>query len=453
MLTFIAESRIKMLRASNRYQQLPELSRQRFDTLMPLVIRQSALEKNADAALLRTIILLENICRRASYLALLAEFPEALHMVIKLCAASPWLAQYLTAHPILLDELLDTRTLYAAPDFAKMRAELSKKMTELSGDPEAQMDAMRHFKHAAIMRFAAQDVAGRLKLETLSDYLSVLADIILEESLLIIWQLLKFKHIEIPKFSVIGYGKLGGKELGYVSDLDIIFLYNDENENAADSYARFAQRISSWFNTITSAGLLYETDLQLRPDGNSGLLVSSVAAFRDYQLNKAWVWEHQAITRARFVAGDAKIGEAFEKIRIEVLTQSRAAQKVKTEVIAMREKMRAAQTFVTGMFDIKHSVGGIIDVEFLVQYLVLLHAQKNPQLTENIGNIGLLNVLGEMKIIDKNDAKKVADAYREYRCMQHALKLQGAPHMRVEATSASAHMAAVKDLWSQVFAT
>lgn len=443
-------SRLQMLRASNRYLQLPELSRQRFDALMPLVIRQSALEENADVALLRTIILLENICRRASYLALLAEFPEALHLVIKLCAASPWLAQYLTAHPILLDELLDTRTLYAAPDFAKMRAELSRKMTELSGDAEAQMDAMRHFKHAVIMRFAAQDVAGRLKLETLSDYLSALADMILEVSLQIIWQSLKFKHLEIPKFAVIGYGKLGGKELGYVSDLDIIFLYNDEHENAAESYGRFAQRINNWFNSLTNAGLLYETDLQLRPDGNSGLLVSSVAAFREYQLNKAWVWEHQAITRARFVAGDANIGEAFEAIRIEVLTQERDTEKLKTEVLSMREKMRAAQKYTLGFFDIKHSAGGIIDVEFMVQYLVLAHAKQYPELTANIGNIGLLKLLAKLKIIEHDLAEKVVSAYREYRHMQHALKLQGAPHMRVEMTMVNEHAGAVKALWNQV---
>jgi len=442
--------RLKMLRASNRYQQLPELSRQRFDTLMPLVIHQSALEKNADVALLRTIILLENICRRASYLALLAEFPEALNLVIKLCAASPWLAQYLTAHPILLDELLDTRTLYAAPDFAKMRADLSKKMAELFGDTEAQMDAMRHFKHGAILRFAAQDMAGRLKLETLSDYLSALADTILEVSLQAIWQSLKFKHIDNPKFSVIGYGKLGGKELGYVSDLDIIFLYDDENENAAENYARFAQRINNWFNSITNAGLLYETDLQLRPDGNSGLLVSSVAAFREYQLHKAWVWEHQAITRARFVAGDASIGEAFEKIRIEVITQVSDTEKLRAEVVAMREKMRAAQTFIAGMFDIKHSVGGIIDVEFLVQYLVLLHAKQYSKLTGNIGNIGLLKLLSKLKIIEHDLAVKVVLAYREYRHMQHALKLQGAPHMRVEISMVNEHASAVKALWNQV---
>ncbi len=442
--------RLHMLRNSNRYQQLPELSRQRFDRLMPLVIRQSALTKNADVALLRTIILLENICRRASYLALLAEFPEALHLVIQLCAASPWLAQYLTAHPVLLDELLDTQTLYAAPDFAKLQAELSKKMQDLQNDTEAQMDAMRHFKHAAVLRFAAQDVAGRLKLETLSDYLSALADLILQVSLQVIWQSLKFKHRETPKFAVIGYGKLGGKELGYVSDLDIIFLYDDEHENAAENYARFAQRINGWFNSLTSAGLLYETDLQLRPDGNSGLLVSSVAAFRDYQLHKAWVWEHQAITRARFVAGDANIGKVFDTIRIEVIAQPRDAQKLKTEVIAMREKMRTAQRLSVDLFDIKHSVGGIIDVEFIVQYLVLAHARKYPQLTENIGNIGLLGMLGELKIIDKKLAKKAADAYREYRKLIHATKLQEQA-AKVKLIEVRQYQNVVITLWKDVF--
>jgi [glutamine synthetase] adenylyltransferase / [glutamine synthetase]-adenylyl-L-tyrosine phosphorylase len=450
-------SRLNMLRQSARYQNLPELSRQRFDALMPLVISQAALEKNADDALLRSIVLLEAICRRASYLALFAEYPQTLHTVIKLCAASPWLAQYLTAHPILLDELLDTRTLYAAPDFVKMRADLSKKMTELFGDTEAQMDAMRHFKHGAILRFAAQDVAGNLQLEKLSDYLSALADMILAVSLQAIWQSLNFKHIDIPKFSVIGYGKLGGKELGYVSDLDIIFLYDDNAPQAAENYARFAQRINNWFNSLTNAGLLYETDLQLRPDGNSGLLVSSVAAFREYQLHKAWVWEHQAITRARFVAGDANIGEAFEVIRIEVMTQARDTEKLKSEVINMREKMylsqkTGSQKYAPGFFDIKHSAGGIIDVEFMVQYLVLAHAKQHPQLTGNIGNIALLKQLATLNIIEVDTAEKVATAYREYRKMQHALKLQGSPNMLMEATSVSAHMAEVKALWNQVFA-
>ncbi len=445
-------SRLQMLRASNRYQQLPELSRQRFDVLMPHAIAQSATMPNPDITLLRVTDVFESICRRASYLALLAEHTHAMHLLVKLCSSSPWLANYLAQHPILLDELLDTRTLYAAPDFAAMRAELVQRLTEFTGDIERQMDVMRHFKHANVFRFAAQDINGELALETLSDYLSALADVIVSVALETIWPNVKGVHVAIPKFAVIGYGKLGSKELGYASDLDIIFLYDDAAENASEIYARFAQRISSWFNTLTSAGLLYETDLQLRPDGNSGLLVSSVAAFREYQLNKAWVWEHQALTRARFVAGDASIGEAFEATRIEVLTQARDTDKLKTEVINMREKMRVAQTFIAGMFDIKHSVGGIIDVEFLVQFLVLAHANKYPQLTGNIGNIGLLKLLAKLNIIELDLAEKVVLAYRDYRRMQHALKLQGAPHMRVEASLVTEHASAVRALWGQVFA-
>ena len=445
-------SRLQMLRNSKRYQQLPELSRQRFDALMPHAIAQSARMPNPDITLLRVTDVFESICRRASYLALLAEHTQAMYLLVKLCSSSPWLANYLAQHPILLDELLDTRTLYAAPDFEVMRAGLVKRLNEHAGDMERQMDEMRHFKHANIFRFAAQDINGELALETLSDHLSALADLILGVVLETVWPSVRAKHLETPKFAVIGYGKLGGKELGYGSDLDIIFLYDDDAPDAAEVYARFAQRISGWFNTLTSAGLLYETDLQLRPDGNSGLLVSGVSAFREYQLHKAWIWEHQALTRARFVAGDASIGKAFEQIRIEVLTQTRDIQRLKTEVINMREKMRAAQTFVAGMFDIKQSVGGIIDVEFLVQYLVLIHANKHPQLTGNIGNIGLLKLLASLNIIDQELAEKVVLAYRDYRRMQHALKLQGAPHMRVEIAIVIEHASAVKALWSKVFA-
>lgn len=440
------------LHQSSRYLQLPEVSRLRFDALMPLVISQAASMPNADTSLMRVTDLLESICRRASYLALLAEHAHAMHLLVKLCSSSPWLSNYLVQHPILLDELLDTRTLYAEPDFAMMREELVKRLALAEGDIERQMDLMRHFKHAYVFRFAAQDINGELSPEKLSDYLSALADLILSVSLTFIWPNVRGKHLEIPKFAVIGYGKLGGKELGYASDLDIIFLYDDDAPEAGEVYARFAQRINNWFNSLTSAGLLYETDLQLRPDGNSGLLVSSVTAFREYQLNKAWVWEHQAITRARFVAGDSSIGAAFEKIRIEVITQPREIEKLKLEVKAMREKMRASLHIANTIFDIKHSVGGIIDVEFLVQYLVLAHAQQYPQLTANIGNIGLLKLLASLNIIDHDLAENVVLAYRDYRHTQHVLKLQGAAHLRVDVATVKSHMSAVKALWEQVFA-
>ena len=443
--------RLKMCRESHRYKQLPELSRQRFDRLMPLVIQQSALQANADIALVRAMDLLEAICRRASYLALLVEYPQALDLVVKLCAASGWCAQYLTQHPIVLDELLDERTLYAAPDFVQMRTALEVNIHALVGDTEAQMNAMRQFKHAAVFRFATQDIAGQLPLETLSDYLSALADLIMDIALKTIWQSLKFKHIEQPKFAVIGYGKLGGKELGYASDLDIIFLYDDDAEGAGEVYARFAQRINSWFNSLTSAGLLYETDLQLRPDGNSGLLVSSVEAFHDYQFNRAWAWEHQAITRARFVAGDAGIGAAFEAIRIEVMRQTRDAQKLRDEVVEMREKMREANVNKSDLFDLKHDKGGIIDVEFMVQYLVLMHAEKYAELTHNFGNIALLKTLGKLNIVNESLAESVADGYREYRRLQHAARLQGNMQAKVEYTIVESQANAVKLLWQQVF--
>lgn len=455
--------RLHALRQSSRYRQLPELSRQRFDALLPLVIAQAATVQNPEVTLLRVTDLLESICRRASYLALLAEHPQAMHLLIKLCSSSPWLADYLTQHPLLLDEVLTLEGIGAhavtvssehsaiAPDFAQMRADLVQRLHEVEGDVEQQMDLMRHFKHAHVFRFAAQDINGQLALETISDYLSALAELILSVSLEFIWTQVRGKHRDIPKFAVIGYGKLGGKELGYASDLDIIFLYDDAAAEAGEVYARFAQRINNWFNSLTSAGLLYETDLQLRPDGNSGLLVSSVTAFRAYQLHKAWVWEHQAITRARFVAGDSNIGAAFEAIRIEVMTQSRDLLKLKTEVVTMREKMRKTHSLGVAEFDIKHSVGGIIDVEFLVQYLVLAHAQQYPQLTQNIGNIALLQRLGALHIIDEILAEKNICAYREYRHMQHMLKLQGAAHLKVALARVATHAAAVSALWQQVF--
>lgn len=443
--------RLNTLHQSSRYLQLPELSRQRFDAVMPHVISQSAKMLNADITLARVIDLLESICRRASYLALLAEHAQAMQLLVKLCSSSPWLANYLAQHPILLDELLDTRTLYAVPDFTALRLELLDRMLEAEGDIERQMDLMRHFKHANVFRFAVQDINGELALEILSDYLSDLACLILNVALEKIWPNVRGKHRDTPKFAVIGYGKLGGKELGYASDLDIIFLYDDEAPEAGEVYARFAQRINNWFNSLTSAGLLYETDLQLRPDGNSGLLVSSVAAFREYQLHKAWLWEHQAITRARFVAGDADIGRAFDQIRAEVMTAPRDQLKLKDEVLTMREKMRNAQHLKDGIFDLKQSVGGIIDVEFLVQYLVLLHAPQYPELTGNIGNIGLLKLMSTLNIIDANLAENVAAAYREYRHTQHMLKLQGASQLTVDLPVISHHVENVTALWNQVF--
>lgn len=443
--------RLAAQRASSRYRQLPDSSRQRFDALMPIVITQAAAEPNADQALVRALDLLDSICRRASYLALLAETPAALGLVVKLMAASPWLAQYLAQHPILLDELLDTRSLYATPNFRAMHKELKRRVDEAEGDVERQMDIMRHFKHAAVFRFAAKDIAGELRLEKLSDYLSALADLILQVTIDVLWPTIRGKHREEPQFAVIGYGKLGGKELGYASDLDIIFLYEDDAPGAGEVYARLGQRINNWLNSLTSAGILYETDLELRPDGASGLLVSSLDAFREYQSGKAWIWEHQALTRARYCAGNSKIGEVFEQIRHQVLMQPRDMTQLKQEVAAMRRKMHDAHPNTSGNFDLKHDSGGIIDVEFIVQCLVLAHAGRHPELTANIGNIALLKLLGELGIINGKLANSVAGAYRSYRRLQHGIRLQGESRARIPVDQIKSQVKSVLELWQAVF--
>src|SRR5439155_131565 len=234
-------------------------------------------------------------------------------------------------------------------------------------------------------------------------------------------------HLEgAPRFAVVGYGKLGGKELGYASDLDLIFLYDDAREQAPETYARLAQRFNNWLTARTSAGVLFDTDLRLRPSGAAGLLVSPIEAFARYQEHDAWVWEHQALSRARYSAGDSRVGQVFESIRERILRRSREPALLAKEILAMREKMHAAHPNKSGLFDIKHDAGGMIDIEFTVQYLVLARAHEFPALTKNLGNIALLGMAAELGLLPKELAERCRIAYREYRRTQHALRLNGA---------------------------
>jgi len=415
------------------------------------MIEMAARFPNPDATLERVLNLLEAISRREAYLALLLEYPQTLNQVAKLCSASPWVSDYLARHPILLDELLDSRELYAQPDRTRLRTELEEELNAAAGDTERQMDILRHFKQAQVFRLVAQDLAGLLPLERLSDHLSDLADLILDETLRLCWAGLRGRHRETPRFAIIGYGKLGGRELGYASDLDLIFLYADQAAEAPEIYARLAQRINTWLTSLTPAGLLYETDLRLRPDGASGLLVSAVEAFEHYQKHQAWLWEHQALTRARFCAGDEEVGREFERIRREVLQQPRDPGALQKEVLAMRQKMLDAHPNPSGLFDIKHDRGGIIDAEFMVQYLVLGHAGHHPELARNIGNLALLRLAGELGLIPADQAEEVRDSYRELRRLQHQLRLQGARYARIEPTEGEKLSAPVLRLWQRVF--
>ena len=412
---------------SSRYRQLPDSSKKRINLLTPTLIETSAKFPPAEITLERIFQLLESISGRASYLSLLLEHPQALERIAKLVSVSQWACEYLTHHPILLDELLNEAYLKNKIDWSNSKTELLQLLkndsTTKQNDTEHQMDVLRNFHHSKIFQLLVKDLEELLPLETLSDHLSSLADLILETILHLAWSGLINKYQDNPAFAIIGYGKLGGKELGYVSDLDIIFLYDDTHPDASKIYAKLGKRINSWLTSYTSAGLLYKTDLRLRPNGISGLLVSSIEAFREYQKQQAWVWEHQALTRARFIAGDSKVGKDFEEIRKEVLCQRRDLASLKSEILIMRQKMLDSHPNPTQLFDIKHDRGGIIDVEFIVQYLVLGYAYKYPELTKNIGNIGLLKLSGELGLISESEAKIIPEAYREFRRIQHRLRL------------------------------
>jgi glutamate-ammonia-ligase adenylyltransferase len=442
--------RMAGIRNGARYQQLTPRSRERFDALVPRLIEAAAETPNPDATLARGLDLLEAISRRGAYLALLQQYPQALQKVAQLVGASSWAATYLTRHPVLLDELLDARQLEAAPDWTAFRAQLAQELEEREPDTEQQMDMMREAHHAQVFRLLAQDLAGLLPLERLSDHLSELADIMLDLALRLTWRKLLKRHRETPAFAVIAYGKLGGKELGYASDLDIIFLFEDEASEAPEIYARLAQRINTWISSTTPAGILFQTDLRLRPNGESGLLVSSVAAFRKYQMESAWVWEHQALTRARFSAGDAGIGRQFEAIRIEVLRKSRDLDELRREVIAMRGKMADAHANKSDLFDIKHDRGGLIDVEFIVQFLVLGHAHQHAELTGNLGNLALLKIAAGLDLIPADLADRVHGAYRSFRKLQHSLRLNDAHYARIEHAALAKEIECVRELWRKV---
>ena len=447
------------VRASPRYSQLPALSRQRVDALVPQLLQRAATHAgngvDAQTVFHRLFGLLEAVSRRSAYLALLTEHPAMLPRLAQLMAASQWAADYLTRHPILLDELLDPRALLAEPDWAAWRTELARLLAAHAGDAERQIDVLRHFQHAQTFRLLAQDLAGTLSVERLADHLSALADVILASTLAHVWTYLDDQvdpaGLPPPKFAIIGFGKLGGKELGYASDLDLVFLYGDADDAALERYMRLTRRLITWLTSATAAGRLYDTDLRLRPDGAKGLLSSSLAGFRRYEREQAWTWEHQALTRARFVAGDATIGAAFEDERKAILCMARDREKLRGDVVDMRRRMLSGHPNPTALSDLKHDPGGMVDVEFSVQYLVLAHAHDHDALTRNAGNIALLGIASDLGLIPAPVAAAAADAYRDYRRLQHQIRLTGASHARVDGTADAQRHAAVTALWTHVF--
>ena len=444
---------IKLTLEGSKIKRLASASRERFEQLLPHAVEAARATAAPDIALKRLIHFLEAIASRASYLALLIQSRAALLRLAKLLAASEWAAQYLTTHPILLDELLDERTLQAAPGFIEWSsfaaAQLQAGRHASGSDLEVQMNVLREAHQAQVFRLLVQDLQGLLTVETLADHLSELADRTLALVLDECWFALKEKHQSTPQFAIIAYGKLGGKELGYASDLDLVFVYDDEHERAAEIYARLAQRLLTFMETRTTAGRLFETDTRLRPDGDSGLPVTSLAAFRDYQEKRAWAWEHQALTRARYCAGDATIGAAFEEVRKHILTLPREHAQLIEEVTTMRRKMHNGHPNKSKLFDLKHDAGGMVDIEFCVQALVLEHACKFAPLIENKGNIALLMRAASAGLIVPEIAEGAANAYRAYRKHQHALRLNNQEYARLPREQVSDEIAVVLALrWS-----
>ena len=423
---------------------------------------------------------IEPLLRRQSYLALLLERP-AIHLrLLHLLGAAKWPARYLLQHPGVIDELASEALFYERFQPHEFERELTQRLasvrTTAEDDDETLLNLLRRAHHAEVFRTLARDVEGRLTVEQVADDLSALADTVLRVTARWCWERLRNRHREaddaLGRFAVIGYGKLGGKELGYGSDLDIVFVFDDEDERAPEVYANFVRKLINWLTVKTGEGDLYEIDTALRPNGSSGLLVTSFSAFAKYQQkrgsNTAWTWEHQAMTRARClrfapVAGasgrvpasdtdppPADLQARFEEVREAVITAPRDAAALRQEIHAMRDKVRAAHPVKAGRFDVKHSAGGMVDVEFAMQYLVLAESATHPILRENRGNITLLRRAEEAGLLPPGVGERAADAYRALRRVQHQARLNEAP-TQVAADALAESRDAVLQLWKAVF--
>jgi len=435
---------VKVCRNSYAIRQLPEKGADTLDTLMPMVLAAVGRMENAEDALNRMLSLIETVASRRIYLCLLVENPVALSQLVKLASASSWIMNYIARFPLLLDELLDPRTLLVPLAKKDLEKELSRRLEMIECDDlEQQMAELRHFKQAQVLKVAAADIMGAISLPEVSNYLTEIAQVVLSQSLLLVWRKLSTKYgvprggrmDEVSQFGIIGYGKLGGFELGYGSDLDLVFLYDIENMDSFTNgpkpipcvqfFVRLGQRLINFLNTNIFAGVLYEIDMRLRPSGNSGLLVSPIEGYADYLANEAWVWEHQALVRARFVAGDSTLEKRFQQVRSGILCRQRTKDDLSREVTQMRRKMR--QTLILRdkqSFDLKQGIGGIVDIEFIVQFCVLNNAIFREELIAFTDNLRLLEGLHSARILNQREVNTLTRAYRKYRDLSHRLALK-----------------------------
>ena len=452
------QSQLALWRDHPRILALREDSRSR---LLRLVQRTGQWlhggEISQDAAL-RLMDWMESLLRRESYLALLVERPGVHQRLLRLLGAARWPARYLLKHPGVIDELAGSTMVRERFDASACEDDIERRCKALrnSGeeDEENLLNLLRRAHHAEVFRTLARDVEGLITVEQVADDLSALAEVVLRITARWCWQRMKQRHSELPRIAIIAYGKLGGKELGYGGDLDIVFLYDDADERAGELYGTLVRKLINWLTVKTGEGDLYEIDTALRPNGSSGLLVTSFAAYADYQQqrgsNTAWTWEHQAMTRARCVLGSSDLQSRFDMIREAVICSPRDHAALRTEISAMREKVRAAHPVPADRFDVKHSPGGMVDIEFAVQFLVLAHGQTHSGLRANVGNIALLQVAQDSGLLSAPTGYDAATAYRSLRRIQHKARLNEEP-THVALQDALSERQAGLAVWRAVF--
>ena len=441
-----------------RVQALREDARARLVKLVARTAQWLQEGRVSEDAALRMADWMEPLLRRESYLALLLERPGVHERLLRVLGAARWPARYLLKHPGVIDELAGDALLrerFEAADFERELAQRHQARVRTGeDDDETLLNLLRRAHHAEVFRTLARDIEGRLTVEQVADDLSALADAVLRVTSQWVWQRLKSRHRDVPQFGIIGYGKLGGKELGYGSDLDIVFVYEDAHEAAAETYATFVRKLINWLTTKTAEGDLFEIDTALRPNGSSGLLVTSFDAYANYQQNRgsntAWTWEHQAMTRARFVLGEPALAQRFDAVREAVIRAPRDIAALRAEIVAMRAKVSAAHPVEAGHFDVKHSPGGMVDAEFAVQFLVLSQSAAHPELIPNVGNIALLQRAQACALLPAGVGDAAADAYRNLRRAQHAARLNEHP-TQVPSEQMVAERDAVLALWRTVF--
>lgn len=458
---------------SKQFLALDAISRARMDRFMPLLLARLSTESEPDLGFTRVFSFVQAVSRRTAYIVLLLENPVALSQLILLCTGSPWLTEQLSRYPVLLDELL--RPLSSPPSKVELTDQLRQSLLRATTDDmDEQLVTVQNFKQEQMLVVAAAELSGTLPLMKVSDSLTWVAETVLEQVLDMAWQLL-VQRFGLPAnstgatgtrdFIIIGYGKLGGIELNYGSDLDLVFLHDGHEDlettggtrearvNSGAFYVQLGQKILSLLNTHTVSGKLYEIDLRLRPSGASGSLVTTPEAFTRYQRENAWTWEHQALIRARVVVGSGTLAARFEAMRNDILGMARDRQQLAQDIVSMRTRMRQqlGSKPTAAVFHLKHDAGGLVDIEFIVQYLVLAHAHEDPRLLQWSDNMRLLDLVAESGVLPVDDAHALQQTYIEYRSLLHKRALDNADdHLAADAFLAQRER--VGSVWQHLFA-